>query len=214
MNVSREGDLSQRHHCLAVLPPGTLQLSFNSATGKFIIQLWTHSKQICIPSTCPALSLVWIWLMSMCDNSTSVFTTQPYSPNKAFPLGKAFPPQLNYLFFQQSFVPWMFRAAQEETTRLQCFSSAAWLYLPILFGHQTLKDTSAKLQHSVEQKTSQCGCAPTRGSFHEHLTHLASFSSDFDSYSLKREQWLDGKQSKRIHSRCWYVLELLCPHLE
>lgn len=53
-----------------------------------------------------------------------------------------------------------------------------------------------------KEKISQSGCAPARGSFHEGFTHLASFSSDFDSQKLtvskENSDWIENKAKQII----------------
>lgn len=82
--------------------------------------------------------------MTMHGNSTYVFTTRHNSPNKAFLLMKALPPQYNHLLSEQSLVAYMVKAAQEEQPDNHSFPQQLSYFPPVLFGHQTLKDTSAK----------------------------------------------------------------------
>lgn len=139
--------------------------------------------------------------MSVCDNSTSVFTTQHNSPNKAFLLRKAFPPQLNYLLFGQ-FDGLNVQRFWEKQPGYNAFPqqlgsiSQSYLATRLSNTHQLSSSSQCK------EKISQSGCAPARGSFHEGFTHLASFSSDFDSQKLtvskENSDWIENKAKQII----------------
>lgn len=153
--------------------------------------------------------------MSMCDNSTYVFPTQHNSPNKAFLLRKAFPPQYNYMLFEQSLVVCMFKAAQEEQPGYGVFPQQLGYFPPFCLATRLSKTHQLSSNSQCNTEVSQSGCAPARGNFHQCFIHLASFSSDPDSQKLmvskENSDWMGKKRWKIC---CWYILALLSPHLE
>lgn len=164
--------------------------------------------------------------MTIRGNSTYVFTTRHNSPNKAFLLMKALPPQYNHLLFEQSLVAYMFKAAQEEQPdndvfpqQLSYFPPAAQLFSPYSIWPP-----------DSQRHISYVATASATKKYHSVNVHLQEAASMFDSliwlhflltltpknlWSQKRTVTGWKRKVESHHSHCQYVLALLSPpHLE